>query len=899
MRTSRKTLTSLLLVAAIAALLAAPARAVPTHADSVPPLRAQRLTAPVVIDGVLDDAAWQAPPTLRTLTQGGAFEGQTPRESTWVWLAYDDDALVVAARCWDAHPDSMVVRLVRRDTDTMVDYFEILLDPFHDHRSGYYFAISAMGVLYDAIGFNDGWWDNTWDGVWSGRSRRQRVPADGAGMAGGEGTGWTTEMRIPFSQLRYRAGAEQVWGVNPHRFIARHNEDDSYVYTPRGQSGTMSRWAHLVGLQNGHRARAIELSPYVTGKGEYLAHQPGDPFNDGSRETPGVGADLRMAVGNNLTLNATANPDFGQVEVDPAVVNLTDVESYFAEKRPFFTENSRVFGFGNEGANDYWGFNWPEPQFFYPRRVGRAPQGTPPSGAAYADVPFATRILGAAKLTGKPWPSLNFGTMHAVTAREQADFATGGLESRADVEPLTYYGVMRSLKEFSERRNGLGAMVTLAQRRFDGGRLEGLLNRQSLFTGVDGWHFLDRRRVWVLSGYTGLSRVAGTRERMTALQRDPRHYLQRPDVSHLGVDTSATSLTGAVARVWLHKQEGSVLFNSALGVISPRFDVNDMGYQSRADIVNGHVGVGYAWNRPNRWRRAAWAIGSLYDSHDLGGNRISTGFYGSVETRLTNNALIHVNVNPVFEAFDNRRTRGGPLVRLPGALQSDLTVNTDATRRLAWGLAVAGFRRPQAGSSNWSVEPSVTWKPVSSLALSAGPGYERVVEDAQYVTTARASAGAPADFGGLRYVFARIDQRTVSASIRFNVSFTPNLSLETYLQPLISAGRYDDYKELARSGSYEFTRYGRDYDPATGLVGTAAGDTFFVGRPDFNFKSLRGNAVLRWEYRPGSVLYFVWTQVRTDFEPDGELRFGPASRRLFDAQADDIFLVKATYYLNL
>jgi len=881
-----RALLALAVAAGAACLLSAtPAQAIPTHGDSVPPLRPARLAAPVVIDGSLDDAAWQGPPTLTRFTQAGAFEGQAPRESTWVWLAYDEGAFYAAARCWDAHPESMVVRLVRRDTDTMVDYFEILLDPFHDHRSGYYFAISAAGVLYDAIGFNDGWWDDTWDGVWSGRTKR-------------DSRGWSAEVRIPFSQLRYRPGAEQVWGVNPHRFIARHNEDDFYVYTPRAESGTMSRWAHLVGLQNGHRTRTVELSPYVTGKGEYLVRSPGDPFNDGSRHTPGGGADLRMAVGNNMTLNATANPDFGQVEVDPAVVNLSDVESYFQEKRPFFTENARVFGFGNEGANDYWGFNWSEPTFFYTRRVGRAPQASPPPND-HADVPMATRILGAAKLTGKLSPSVNFGMMHALTAREDADVAVGGLRSRAEVEPLTYYGVLRTLKEFPGRRHGLGAMLTLAQRRFDGQGLDGLLNRQSVMAGLDGWHFLDRRQVWVVSGYATASRIAGTAERMTAVQRDPRHYLQRPDVGHLGVDSSATSLTGYATRLWLHKQEGSFLFNSAFGVLSPGYDVNDMGYQTRADVMNGHLGMGWAWNEPNRWRRRAWVIGALYDTHDFGGNRTASGFYLASETQLVNRTMVHFDLNPIAAALDSRRTRGGPLVDIPGGFASDLTVNTDATRRLAWGLYASEVTRPASGTSSWDVEPSVTWKPIPNLALSVGPGYERVVEDAQYVASVAAPGDVPADFGGLRYVFARLDQKTVSANIRFNVSLTPNLSLETYLQPLISAGRYTDFKELARSRSYAFTHYGAGYDPASGVVTPATGAPFAVGHPDFNIKSLRGNAVLRWEYRPGSVLYLVWTQERRDFEPDGELRFGPSSRRLLDAQADDIFLVKATYYLSL
>ena len=283
----------------------------------------------------------------------------------------------------------------------------------------------------------------------------------------------------------------------------------------------------------------------MTGKAEYLAHDAGRPVQRRLALHAAASArDLRRGVGNSLTLNATVNPDFGQVEVDPAVVNLSDVETYFQEKRPFFTENARVFGFGNEGANDYWGFNWPEPTFFYTRRIGRAPQGRLPGDADFRDPSLATHILGAAKLTGKLRPDLNFGTMHAVTRRETGDYERGGLRSTMELEPLTYYGVARALNERPGGYNGLGAMTTLVQRRFDGDELKDALNEQSLMAGLDGWHFLDRGKIWVVSGYAAASRVAGTRERMLAVQRGPLHYLQRPDADHLGVDSSATSLTG-------------------------------------------------------------------------------------------------------------------------------------------------------------------------------------------------------------------------------------------------------------------------------------------------------------------------------------------------------------------
>ena len=876
-----------------------PAAAPATDGHAMPPLRAARLAAPVVIDGVLNEPAWQVPPTVTRLTQAAPVEGAAPSESTWVWLACDDHALYVAARCWDSHPDSILARLVRRDSDVVADWFEIWLDPYLDHRSGYYFTVSAAGVLYDGTGFNDGMWDGSWDGVWEARARRDGGTRGSGGGAGGSGAGYTVEMRVPFSQLRFRPGAEQVWGVNLHRYFARRAEDDYLVYTPRGQSGSISRLPHLEGIRIDRRKRSVEVSPYLTGKAEYLGHATGDPFNDGSRYTPGLGGDLRMSVGNNLTLNATANPDFGQVEVDPAVVNLSDVETYFQEKRPFFTENLRIFGFGNEGANDYWGFNWPEPRFFYSRRIGRTPQGPAPDAADFRDVPMATRILGAAKLTGKLGSSWNFGTMHAVTGREDAKLEIDGLRSKAAVEPLTYYGVARGLQERRGGYNGLGLMGTLIQRRFEGTSLGDVLNEQSLTAGLDGWHFLDRKKVWVLSGWAVMSRVAGSERRMIGLQRNSRHYLQRPDAERLGVDSSATSLTGYGARVWLHKQEGSVLFNSAVGFMDPKFDVNDMGYQSMANVMNAHVGAGYAWNRPNHWRRRAWIITSLFRGGNFDWERTMAGSYTGTTVYFANEYQLKGELMLTPQTMNDRRTRGGPVMVDDPSAWGHLNVVSDQKRAITASLDVQGTTVPDAGSSNWAVTPTVGWKPASNVLLQIGPSYERVLEDAQYVDQIAAPGEVPADFGGRRYVFASLDQTTVAASLRLNVSFTPNLSFETFLQPLISAGRYTDLKELARAGSYDFIHYGASYDPRTGSVKPPGGARFTVSNPDFNYKSLRGNAVLRWEYRPGSVLYLVWTQERTDQDALGDLRFGPSSRRLFDAQANDIFLTKVTYHFNL
>ena len=863
--------------------------------EGVGPVRAVRLTSPVVIDGRLDEAAWRSAPAVTRFTQRDPVEGGVPRESTWVWVAYDDRALYVAARLWDSRPDSIVAQLVRRDVSTASDRFFLYLDTYHDRRSGYYFGINAAGVLMDGTLFNDSQSDASWDGVWDARARREGAPG---------AAGWTCEFRIPISQMRSRAGAEQVWGINFKRCITRLSEVDYLVPLSKKVSGFVSRFPDLVGFEPGRRGRNVELLPYTTGKAEYLVHDPGDPFNDGSRYTPGMGADLRAGVGNNLTLNATVNPDFGQVEVDPAVVNLSDVESYFEEKRPFFTENARIFSFGQEGAASYWNLGWPSPRFFYSRRVGRAPQGGVPARAEFSEVPMATHILGAAKLTGKPSEGFDFGMLQAVTSREDARYQLGGSESRSVVEPLTYYGVARGLKQMKGGYNGLGVLTTLVQRRFGGDRLADAMNRQSLMAGLDGWHFLDRKKLWVLSGWAGMSRVAGTEQRMIDVQRSSLHYLQRPDARKLGVDSTATSLTGYGARLWLNKQEGNVVFNSAIGMLSPKFDVNDVGYMSQADATNGHAGIGYKWTEPNAWRKDMSMVGIVTATGNRDGDLTSKGLYLNPTITFANDWTINPEYFPFLPAKNDRRTRGGPIMSEPASTWWQLSFDSDPRRKTTWHLVTSATDAPSVNTHYLSLSPSVEWKPVPNFTMSVGPGLDRALEDAQYVTKVAAPGEVPADFGGRRYVFARLDQTTLSANLRFDVSFTRNLTFQTYIQPLISAGRYSDFKELARAGSYGFIHYGHDhgstYDPATGIVDPGGGGArFAVPDPSFNIKSLRGNAVLRWEYRPGSVLYFVWTQERADFEPLGDLRFGPSTRRLLDAQANDIFLVKATYHLNL
>ncbi|HEU5171757.1 MAG TPA: DUF5916 domain-containing protein, partial [Gemmatimonadales bacterium] len=640
----------------------------------------------------------------------------------------------------------------------------------------------------------------------------------------------------------------------------------------------------------------VEVLPYVTGRAEYVDHASGDPFNDGSRFGSGIGADLKVGLGSNLTLDATVNPDFGQVEVDPAVVNLSDVETFFEERRPFFVEGANIFGFGFGGANDFWGFNWGGADFLYSRRIGRAPQGSVPD-ADYSSAPAGANILGAVKLSGKIG-SWSLGALNALTSREHARLASGDTRSRTEIEPLTWYGTTRIQKELGTGRHGVGFIGTGTVRAFGEDRLRGELNASAFAVGVDGWTTLDRSGVWVLSGWAGASRVAGTAERMTELQQSSVHYFQRPDASHVTLDSAATALGGFAGRILLNKQKGDWMLNASVGAIDPGFEVNDLGFQIWADQINTHLMVGHRWTRPSRRFQSARVNLATYRNWSFGGDMTDAGYFllGSLQLRNFYQWTGVVEYNP--RSLNARRTRGGPITVNPEGVYWRSELASDARKPWVFGLNLQGARYALERQTSWSVQPSIEWRPSSRMTLGLAPAYEHLRTTAQYVDTFDDPA-ATTTFGH-RYLFAGLDQTTLSASLRLTWIFNPRLSLEVYAQPLLSSGAYSEYKELARPRSYEFAATGPAVPvgddrlrvtPASPGVAALEFDD-----PNFSLASLRGNAILRWEYLPGSTLFLVWTQSRSDTVLDGRFRLADGLDRLFAGAADNVFLVKVSYW---
>ncbi len=860
----------------------------PEEPQSIPAsVGAIRTSDVITIDGNLSEPVWQRA-GFTGFVQRDPVENGVPTEKTEVWLAYDDGALYVAARMHETAPESMVVRLSRRDANWDSDMFFFFIDPYYDRRTGYYFALDAAGTYYDGILYNDDWNESSWDGVWEGK-----VITDSKG--------WTAEMRIPFSQLRFQESENYIWGVNFRREIARKNERNYVVFTPKNGSGFVSRFIDLTGVSNIVPVGQVEILPYITTRAEYTAHEPGNPFNDGSRYTPRIGADFKIGLGTNLTLNATANPDFGQVEVDPAVVNLSDVETFFSEKRPFFIEGSTIFSFGQGGASNNWGFNWSHPNFFYSRRIGRAPQGDTP-GADYTDLPTGTDILGAAKLTGKLGDNWNVGTIQAITRREYAEQQTAGMRSRFEVEPLTYYGVTRVQKEFDGGRQGIGILSTIAARHFKNDILRDDINSSAFVTGLDGWTVLDSTKTWVITGWGGVSHIRGNKEQMLNMQQSSRRYFQRPDAHRVRLDTNATSLTGAAGRLFLTKQKGQSFFNASFGVITPEFESNDAGFLWRADIINTHAGGGYKWTEPTSLYRWLDFSAALFRSYDFDGNITWEGLWQSGYVQFPNYFSVDYSFAYNPQTISNRRTRGGPLTLNPPGVEFNGSIESDTRKDLFVDLEAGTYQA--AYQRTWYINTEFRWRPLKSLSVSFIPEFNKNVQYSQWID-AFDDPTATATYGR-RYVFGFLDQTTVVGSIRVNWTFTPELSLQLYVQPLISAGDYSSFKELARAKSYAFRTYGEGGSTISEQGGSYTADPDGNGpaspisfnNPDFNFKSLRGNAVLRWEYLPGSTLYLVWTQNRSDDESIGEFKFNRALSRLWDAHPDNIFMVKLSYWVN-
>jgi len=815
------------------------------------------VSGPVLVDGTLNEEVWQRAPVISEFVQREPAEGQAATMRTEARVAYDASAIYVAVRAFDTDASRLVGILTRRDQRSPSDWIRIVIDSYFDKRSGYEFGVNPVGVKTDRYYFNDGQNDDSWDAVWDVAVTR-------------DAGGWSAEFRIPFSQLRFNTLSGGPVGFAVMREVGRLAETSSWPLLSRNANGFVSQFGEMRGLQMAGTPRKFELLPYTVGKLNTQPVDAGDPLNPATDPGATFGLDMKYAVTPGLTLTATANPDFGQVEADPAVVNLDAFETFFPERRPFFVEGSGTFRF-NMDCNDGNCTG-----LFYSRRIGRAPQGYASTGdGEYSKAPAAATILGAAKLTGR-LAGFSLGALTAVTAREDAAIAGLSSMGRRDqtVEPLSGYTVLRARKEFNNQ-SSIGLMTTATNRQLDDA--VSFLSKNALAGGVD--YDLRFSPMYNVTGYWAGSRIQGSTEAITRLQENTVHGFQRPDADYVKLDANATTLQGHAGSLAFGKISGEkTRFSSNLGYKSPGFDSNDLGFMRRADEKT--VGNWFQWRNftPGKYVRTRNFNLNQWAAWNFGGDRLFSGVNINSHWTFTNYFNIGAGFNVDAAPFRDRSTRGGPGVRGNPGKSLWYYASTDNRKSLSF-FYNGDHGGDRFNSVRHGFSPGFNWRASSSLSLNMGVRYSVNKDDSQWVRNVSLGNGAT------RYVFGRIDQKTVSVNTRFNYTMTPNLSLQVYAEPFVSAGEYTNFKELVDGRAAD---YGDRYRPLN-----------YGSNPDFNIRSFRTTNVLRWEYKPGSALFLVWQQGKSDYENFGDFRLGRDFSGVFSAPSHNVFLIKFSYWLNM
>jgi hypothetical protein len=873
-----------------------------SQADPRPTAVASPRREPVSIDGRLTDGAWRAAVPITELHQSSPDEGRAPSERTEVRILFDASAIYVGARMYDTA--AVRKQLVRRDqllNDNASDKIAIVLDPYHDRQTRVWFELNPLGVKGDHLNG-----DASFDPVWEG-------------AASIDSLGWTAEFRIPLSQLRFPRDSVQTWGFQIWRTLARRNEYDMWAFWRSNESGGPGYFGTITGLALAAQPRQLELLPYVVSKSRFALPAPGDPFRNKQEMSARVGGDLKYNITSSFTLDATVNPDFGQVEVDPAVVNLSDFETTFEEKRPFFVANSGAFSFG--GLSCFFCSNVSSLNVFYSRRIGRSPQlgGYAQSQGDYADVPDATPILGAAKITGRTKNGLELAVLEALTNNVMARYVTtpGAPVLEREVEPRTNYFVGRMRQDFRQGDTRVGLITTLTNRFMSDSVERTRLRSDAQLVGTDVRHYWSKR-AYSFWGQLALTNVRGDTAAMRRTQLASAHYFQRPDrvagsdgLFDISYDPTRTSLQGYGFYARLAKESGDWLWETSQNWRSPGFEVNDIAALGRTDYKWMQASVLRQWTRPGRWYRDAAMIVGGQQQLNYDGDR--TDLQGEIWGRATFHNYVSVSgfVMHHPSTFDQLRTRGGVVVKNSGFNLSSINLSGDSRKRVNW--EAGGDYATDITDDGWSGSgyASLILKPRENIRLSFGPSYSRSIEPKQFV--ANIDDATNVAFGGLRNVFAELDQHSLSMNTRLNATFSPTLTLELFAQPFLASGNYSELKEYAAPRTGNVLLYGRDVGTlveernAAGLVtqyrvdpdGPGSASEFTVDNPDFNVRSLRGTAVVRWEYRPGSTLFFVWTQERSGQDAFGDFDFRRDRSALFRDRPINVFQVKASYWMGI
>ncbi len=839
----------------------------------------------ITINGKLDEEAWKNAVWQDHFIQFEPQEGAEPTKQTEFAILYDANNIYVAFRAYD-DPDSISMRMSRRD-NTDGDMVGIGFDSYFDKRTHFLFIVSAAGVRSDNVTSNDGESeDYTWDGIWSAKTQITS-------------NGWTAEMEIPLTQLRFKESEEQVWGLQILRYIFRNDELSTWQPMKRDLAGFTSQFGILRGIKDIKPRNALNITPYAVARTERFEKEPDNPFrSSGKKNGIDAGFDAKIGLTNNLTMDLTVNPDFGQVEADPSQVNLTTNETFFAEKRPFFIEGKNILSYGlSFGDGDMSSNN-----LFYSRRIGRSPHYyADVNSGEYSDQPGFTRILGAAKITGKTTDGWSIGVLESVTAKENAEIDGINGERTQVVEPLTNFFVGRVQKDFNEGNTYLGGIVTAVNRSINDSHLE-FLHKSAYTGGLDFVHKWNDKK-WLLDVGTYFSRVAGTEEAMLRTQTMYSRTYQRRDADYVTLDSTRTSLSGYGGKFTFGKVSGRFQFAAIFNWKSPGLEINDIGYTPEVDEIMQIYWMGYRWYEPVGIIRSAGINFNQWTGYDFGGTFTNYGGNVNGHAQLKNFWRVFGNVNFNSTYLSHNALRGGPSMKMPGSSGFYTGFYSNQQKKFSFGADGGYFFGSEKDfRSSKSVEVEFGYRPFETLQIEVAPAYSMSDTRLQYVTQRAYN-------GDTRYIMSNIDRKTVSMSIRVNYNITPDLTIQFWGQPFIATGDYSEFKHVTDSKANDvydrFNNYASDqisYQTAseTYLIDDNRDGTtdYSFGNPDFNVKEFLSNLVLRWEYRPGSMVYLVWSQNRSGYENIGKFDFNHDIKSLFDQHPKDVFLVKFSYRIG-
>jgi len=844
---------------------------------------------PPHIDGVLSEEVWNLAEWSGDFTQQEPYEYAKPSQPTEFKILYGKQNLYVAIRCFDSEPDKIERRLTRRD-NMDGDAVFIGIDSYNDKLTAFVFGVSAAGVKIDGRISNDNEFDITWNPVWY-----VKVKIDDKG--------WLVEMKIPYNQLRFSDAKEQVWGLELLRILFRKQETTLWEMVPRQSAGWVSRWGTLSGIYDINPKKEIALTPYVMGDLKTSEKEDGNPYATGTTWEYNAGLDGKIAVTNDLTLNFTVNPDFGQVEADPSVVNLTSYETFYEEKRPFFVEGSNIYNFPISKSGGPSGRD----NLFYSRRIGKRPSYYPNlADGEYMKISGNTRILGAVKLSGKTKNGLSVGILESLTNKETAEIDNNGEKRKEVVEPFTNFFNARLQQDIKKGKTIIGGMITATNRFINDSTLE-FLPKAAYTGGLDFTNFWNEKTYSLEINLVG-SYITGTKEAILEQQLSSRRYYQRPDASHLNVDSTLTTLSGSGGTIKGGKiGGGNWTYGGRFSWLSPGLELNDMGYLRSADNLQQTVWVTYQIYNPVSIFRKYSVSFRQWSGWDFSGTYLWSGFFIGGSAQFMNYYTAEAGVRRFNKERNRAELRGGPAVDYPGSWMFRPSFGTNTSKKL-WASIRGNYEWGDLNyKSSWGISGEISYRPFDAFQFSVEPGYFFSREDARYVDHIELE-------NKTRYIMGALDQSIFVINLRLNFSITPDLSIQFWGQPFFFSGDYSNYKVVTDPGNknyndqfYHFSKneiwYNQEddkyqvCDPGLSNSGCdpETNPDYSFSNPDFSFYDLLSNFVIRWEYVPGSTVFFVWSHGQEGYTGSGEFNLGEQMGNLFDTRSTNVYLIKFSY----